>query len=66
MRMLFFICKSSTTLETFELLLASCDFGQYTINENNVLSINYDDAEGGSIEYIGIEPEERSDVIDEC
>jgi hypothetical protein len=66
MRMLFFICESFTKLETFESLLASCEFGQYTINEKDVLSINYDDAEGGSIEYIGIEPEERSDVIDEC
>jgi hypothetical protein len=66
MRMLFFICESSTTLETFDSLLASCDFGHYTINEKDVLSINYDDAEGKSIEYIGIELEARINIIDEC
>jgi hypothetical protein len=38
----------------------------YTVNENNVLSINYEDEKGCSIEYIGIEPSDREDTIDEC
>ena len=66
MRMLFLICKSSTTLQTLKDLVEYCDFGGYTILDNNVLSINYDDNQGNSIEYIGIEPEDRDDVIYEC
>lgn len=69
MRTLFFICKSSVTLDTLDSIL-KLHFSDvstiYTVNENNVLSINYEDNQGCCIEYIGIEPNEREDTIDEC
>jgi hypothetical protein len=69
MRTLFFICKSSVTLNTLDsiLTLYFSDVSMiYTVNENNVLSINYENKQGCCIEYIGIEPSDREDTIYEC
>jgi hypothetical protein len=56
-------------LDTLNSILISCfseKLALYTINENNVLSINYEDEKGCSIEYIGIEPDDIEDTIYEC
>jgi hypothetical protein len=69
MRSLYFICKSFVNLDTLRSILMPCFLDKsalYTINENNVLSINYEDEKGCSIEYIGIEPDDIEDTIYEC
>ena len=62
--MLYLICKSNITLENFKSYIIDNKNIQ-TILSNNVLSINYLE-QNEYIEYIGIEPEDRDDVIYEC